>query len=731
MKPSPFERWTYSDPLWVLTTLAWCAVSMSILLGQVEFLPTPASLVRFLWPFASHSLTLLVACLAFTAARNLWSERLRMRAVIVGVAPWLLLITLAATFRDAVWPQPLLLSAALGALMSSTVNSPNTLGYWLMLALACAHWVRSPSPVSLLVLVAVGAVSALGMIESNARAVLTRFMWRRDPASVGRPWFYLRSRLGLGAALLACGVLLATAWTVSRGAAAYRSALDEHPARASAASAAPKSPEGESLAQWMQSVSLGSSAAERTDEVLAQVSLRDARSGDPVRDGRALYFPVTTLDTFGADRMSRSLRSAPEQLLDAADGAADGWIEFSRPPARSPLIVATVTQLAAGTARGGLAPLVRLEPLLAVRIKELSRLDDGTLLAPVEGERLEYALAADPRVARLSADHPGPARHRQRRFLELPEAAPQLASITQRAREVTQAASSDAERALAIVEHFREYAYADSDAKSKASGLESVARVVERRSGYCATIAAACVIMLRSQGIPARAVAGLLGTEFDPEWDVYVLRQRHGHAWVEAHFEGLGWVQLEPTPSNAQARPSLRGEFDPLADWGERASGKFASFVRGDGDAPGAAQLAALLSEGPAALVRSAGEGRPFGVAVATALLAASIYLVGRLLRRALSRVRASASSAGRALAFEERLIEALRARGAQVRASRTLHEIARSAAARIEQPLAPALESAIRTLEAARFGGAELDAAQRRELDELIGQLSSSGSRG
>ncbi len=729
MKPGPFERWSYSDPLWSLTIFAWLALSTSISFDQL-LLPLPPSFELFLGPFASQGLALLVSCVSSAGARNLWSMRLRRRAVIVGVAPWLILVTLAATFHDASWPHPLFLSAALGALMSSTVNGPNTVGYWLMLAVACAHWVRSPSAISLLVLALASGVSVLGLIESNARAVLTRFMWRRDPASVGRPWIYLRSRLGMGAALLACGVVIATAWTVSRGTAAYRSALDERSSRDPATAAAPQSPEADSLAQWMHSVSLGSSVGERSDEVLAQVALRDARNGEPVRDGRVLYFPVTTLDTFGADRMSRSLTSAPEPLLDHADGADDGWIEFSRPPARAPLHVATVTQFAASTARGGLAPLVRLEPLLAVRIDELSRLDDGTLLAPLEGERLEYALAADPRVARLSADHPGPARHRQRRFLELPAATPQLASITKRASEVTKGASSDAARALAIVEHFREYTYADADAESNLNGLESLARVVERRSGYCATIAAACVIMLRSQGIPARAVAGLLGAEFDAEWSVYVLRQRHGHAWVEAHFEGLGWVQLEPTPPDAQARASPRGEFDPLADWSERASGEFASFVRGDGDAPGVAQLATLLSEGPAALARSAGEGRPFGLGVAAALLVASIYLVGRLLRRGLSRVRVSRTSAGRALAFEERLIAALRARGAQVRASRTLHEIARSAAARIEQPLAPALERAIRTLEAARFGGAELDSAQRRELEELLGQLSSGEPR-
>lgn len=730
MKPGPFERWSYSDPLWLLTALAWLAVSVSILLGQLELAPRPVSIERFAWLLASHCLVLVVSCVASTAARSLWSLQLRGRAVLGGVGPVLIFVALAAVLREESWPQPLILSAALGVLMSSTTSSPNTLGYCLLLAVASTHWVRSPSALSLFALVAAAAVSVLGLIESNARAVLTRFMWRRDPASLGSQWSYRRSRLGLGTALLACGVVLATAWTVSRGTAAYRSALDERSNRDPATAAAPQSPEGESLAQWMHSVSLGSSAGERSDEVLAQVALRDARSGQPVLDGRVLYFPVTTLDTFGADRMSRSLTSAPEPLLDHADGADDGWIEFSRPPARAPLHVATVTQFAASTARGGLAPLVRLEPLLAVRIDELSRLDDGTLLAPLEGERLEYALAADPRVARLGADHPGPARHRQRRFLELPAATPHLERITQRAREVTEAANSDAERALAIVQHFREYTYADADAESNLNGLESLARVVERRSGYCATIAAACVIMLRSQGIPARAVAGLLGAEFDAEWSVYVLRQRHGHAWVEAHFEGLGWVQLEPTPPNAQARPSARGEFDPLADWSERASGEFASFVRGDGDAPGVAQLATLLSEGPAALARSAGEGRPFGLGVAAALLAASIYLVGRLLRRGLSRVRVSRTSAGRALAFEERLIAALRARGAQVRASRTLHEIARSAAARIEEPLAPALERAIRTLEAARFGGAELDSAQRRELEELLGQLSSSESR-
>jgi hypothetical protein len=89
--------------------------------------------------------------------------------------------------------------------------------------------------------------------------------------------------------------------------------------------------------------------------------------------------------------------------------------------------------------------------------------------------------------------------------------------------------------------------------------------VVNHRSGHCEYFASALVMMLRSQGIPARMVVGYKGGEFNALGHYYVVRQKHAHAWVEAWLptdkvpaweiagtphEGGCWYRLDPTPSS-------------------------------------------------------------------------------------------------------------------------------------------------------------------------------------
>ncbi len=65
------------------------------------------------------------------------------------------------------------------------------------------------------------------------------------------------------------------------------------------------------------------------------------------------------------------------------------------------------------------------------------------------------------------------------------------------------------------------------------------------REGYCNYYASAMIMMLRSQGIPARMGAGFA----EGEWNgsQYVVRERDAHTWVEVYFPGYGWIEFEPT----------------------------------------------------------------------------------------------------------------------------------------------------------------------------------------
>ena len=73
---------------------------------------------------------------------------------------------------------------------------------------------------------------------------------------------------------------------------------------------------------------------------------------------------------------------------------------------------------------------------------------------------------------------------------------------------------------------------------------------MKRREGYCVHFASAAALMLRACGVPARVVGGFAGTERSPWLDRWVVREREGHAWVEAWDAADGrWFIVEATPA--------------------------------------------------------------------------------------------------------------------------------------------------------------------------------------
>ncbi len=120
---------------------------------------------------------------------------------------------------------------------------------------------------------------------------------------------------------------------------------------------------------------------------------------------------------------------------------------------------------------------------------------------------------------------------------------------------VSDAAPSDDERVDRIEQHLlTQYAYTlDYLGRSGESPLEDFLFVYQ--SGHCELFASAMVLMLRSQGIPARLVTGFLGAELNPLEGYYVVRQQNAHAWVEAYTESRGWRVYDPTPPDG--RPAV------------------------------------------------------------------------------------------------------------------------------------------------------------------------------
>lgn len=123
--------------------------------------------------------------------------------------------------------------------------------------------------------------------------------------------------------------------------------------------------------------------------------------------------------------------------------------------------------------------------------------------------------------------------------------------------------------------------------------------VANHQSGHCEYFASALVMMLRSQGIPARMVVGFRGGEYNALGDYYQVLQRNAHTWVEAYLPpdearsesppGAelsplgGWLRLDPTPGSDidRARQLRQGWLDTVDDVLDYASTVWTDYILG------------------------------------------------------------------------------------------------------------------------------------------------------
>ncbi|NMA87307.1 MAG: hypothetical protein GX968_08290 [Tissierellia bacterium] len=141
--------------------------------------------------------------------------------------------------------------------------------------------------------------------------------------------------------------------------------------------------------------------------------------------------------------------------------------------------------------------------------------------------------------------------------------------ITKETRELTdeivKGHNTDYEKAIAIENYLRSNFKYNTDVEVPPRNREFVDYFLfEAKEGYCTYYATTMAIMLRLQGIPSRYVEGYVARDLVEE-NKYVVKQKHGHAWVEAFIEPVGWIRFEPTPSYVTMpriieRPEITGE---------------------------------------------------------------------------------------------------------------------------------------------------------------------------
>lgn len=122
-----------------------------------------------------------------------------------------------------------------------------------------------------------------------------------------------------------------------------------------------------------------------------------------------------------------------------------------------------------------------------------------------------------------------------------------------------------------------------TSAVKRERGLDPVEDFMKNNpQGHCEFFASALVLMLRSQGVPARYVVGFAPQEYSPLANAWVVRHQDAHAWVEAwippreipaevissssvppsFWQNGAWLRLDPTSGNLLAeRDATRGLF--------------------------------------------------------------------------------------------------------------------------------------------------------------------------
>ena len=141
------------------------------------------------------------------------------------------------------------------------------------------------------------------------------------------------------------------------------------------------------------------------------------------------------------------------------------------------------------------------------------------------------------------------------RYLQVPENI--TTDISSLAAQITREETTAFDKVEAVTNYLRQNMTYTETIPSPPPGMDPVNWFLFGwKSGFCNYYASSEVLLLRSVGIPARMVVGYAQGIGDG-LGKYSIRGQDAHAWPEAYFPGIGWVEFEPTVNqSAIIRPS-------------------------------------------------------------------------------------------------------------------------------------------------------------------------------
>jgi transglutaminase-like putative cysteine protease len=280
---------------------------------------------------------------------------------------------------------------------------------------------------------------------------------------------------------------------------------------------------------------------QQNDEIIMRVRL-DGTDASELNDIR---WRGVALDTFDHQWWRKSRPGYPDRMargdrdliqVDAARGR-DGFViqTIYLEPINSPVMF--VLPRAVGIQ--GSLPFVLRDGL-------------GSLSLTSRGERVSYRVLSDttmPDPSDLRSDD-APYASEYENYLQLPEDLdPRISEL---AFEITRSSRNRYDAARAIETHLQtQFGYT---LEQKAGGSEPLADFLFNvREGHCEYFSTAMAVMLRTQGIATRVVNGFQRGDYNDTADMFVVRQRHAHSWVEVYFPNEdAWITFDPTPFAGQ-----------------------------------------------------------------------------------------------------------------------------------------------------------------------------------
>jgi transglutaminase-like putative cysteine protease len=179
--------------------------------------------------------------------------------------------------------------------------------------------------------------------------------------------------------------------------------------------------------------------------------------------------------------------------------------------------------------------------------------DDGLATVHAGMERTNYSVQSDigvPSPEQLRSDQTEYPADEMRKYLQLPDDLdPRIAAL---ASEVSKGTSNRYDRAKSAEEFLQtRFGYT---LEQKASGPQPVADFLFNiREGHCEYFSSSMVLMLRTQGIAARVVNGFQQGQYNDTADVFIVKQKDAHSWVEVYFpKDKAWIAFDPTPFAGQ-----------------------------------------------------------------------------------------------------------------------------------------------------------------------------------